>query len=199
MGEVTCTVFFKEKQHKDLVLPDNVPVHLLANSVALALGLPVGERLFYELFSLDNENFVRIQGTRTLQQAYVTNGELLKLALELEEKDNFGLLVVNKNLQFKLRENNVLGRQMRDNLVDIDLTPLDINTVVSRRHAIITRLNDRYFIKDAGSKNGSYVNEHRIPYDQSVTLQNKDVIYLGTPGKGVRLIFSTRLVKGENN
>lgn len=189
MGEVTCTINYKEKDHRDLVLPDNIPAHLLANSVALALGLPVGERLFYELLSLEKDSFVRIQGTRTLQQAYVTNGDQLKLALELEEKDNLGYLVADRANRFKLRENNVIGRQMRENLVDIDLTPLDINTVVSRRHAIITHLNNRYLIKDAGSKNGTYINDARIPAEQSVTLQSKDVVYLGSPGKGVRLVF----------
>lgn len=189
MGEVICTMHFKEKGLRDLVLPDNIPVHLLAKSVALALGLPVGERLFYELLSVEKDQFVRIPGNRTLQQAYITNGANLKLGLEVEEKENTGILIANNTTHFKLRESSVIGRQMRDNFVDIDLTALDINTVVSRRHAVITHLKNRYLIKDINSKNGTYVNNERIPAEQSVTLQSKDIVCLGSPGKGVQLVF----------
>lgn len=192
MGNVTCTVHYKENNLKDLVLPDNIPVHLLVRSIALALGLPVNEQLFYELLIQESGAFVCIPGTKTLQQAFVTNGTNLKLDLEVDEKHNTAYLLARNDISFRLRDSAVIGRLTPNAFVEIDLSSLDINKVVSRRHAIISRIKDHYIIKDAGSRNGTFVNEVPIPEGQSVTLRQKDVIHLGSPGKGVQLVFVVR-------
>lgn len=48
-----------------------------------------------------------------------------------------------------------LGRHP-DNDISLD------DITVSRHHVQITRDGDRYFVKDTGSLNGTYVNQHRI-------------------------------------
>ncbi len=54
---------------------------------------------------------------------------------------------------------------------------IDGNTNVSRRHAVITRSYDNYYIEDLGSTNGTYVNGVRITPGNKQILETNDVIY----------------------
>jgi len=84
------------------------------------------------------------------------------------------------------------GEQV-DNILDLgDLTVIgrrrDCNIVlpdnsVSRQHARIRREGDRYFIADAGSTNGTLLNEE--PLIKEEPLQDRDEICVGT----YKLIF----------
>lgn len=49
---------------------------------------------------------------------------------------------------------------------------------ISRRHSLLTRRGERFFLKDLGSQNGSYVNQVRI--DREVELFPGDELILGT-------------------
>lgn len=65
-------------------------------------------------------------------------------------------------------------------LPDIDLTPVDTNRSVSRRHAKVIRSGDEYhMLEDVGTVNGTYVNEQRIPTGIPVTLHNGDLVKIG--------------------
>ena len=65
-------------------------------------------------------------------------------------------------------------------LPDIDLTPVDIDRSVSRRHAKILRREGRFSIlEEVGTINGTYVNEQRIPTGQPVPLRNGDRLRVG--------------------
>ena len=65
-------------------------------------------------------------------------------------------------------------------LPDIDLTPVDTNRSVSRRHAKIIKANDEYHVlEEVGTVNGTYVNEQRIPTGVPVTLHNGDLVKIG--------------------
>jgi CRP-like cAMP-binding protein len=65
-------------------------------------------------------------------------------------------------------------------LPDIDLTPVDTNRSVSRRHAKVIRSgNDYYVLEEVGTVNGTYVNDQRIPTGVPVTLHNGDLIKIG--------------------
>jgi CRP-like cAMP-binding protein len=65
-------------------------------------------------------------------------------------------------------------------LPDIDLTPVDTNRSVSRRHAKIIRAGDEYHIlEEVGTVNGTYVNEQRIPTGVPVTLHHEDMLKIG--------------------
>lgn len=65
-------------------------------------------------------------------------------------------------------------------LPDIDLTAVDNNRSVSRRHAKIIKTNDDYHVlEEVGTVNGTYVNEQRIPTGVPVTLHDGDLLKIG--------------------
>ena len=65
-------------------------------------------------------------------------------------------------------------------LPDIDLTPVDLNRSVSRRHAkIVKRGNDYCVLEEVGTVNGTYVNDQRIPTGTPVPIHNGDMIKIG--------------------
>lgn len=65
-------------------------------------------------------------------------------------------------------------------LPDIDLTSVDANRSVSRRHAKILRSGDDYHVlEEVGTVNGTYVNDQRIPTGIPVTLHNGDSVKIG--------------------
>jgi len=65
-------------------------------------------------------------------------------------------------------------------LPDVDLTPVDTNRSVSRRHAKIIRASNEYHVlEEVGTVNGTYVNEQRIPTGVPVTIHNGDMVKIG--------------------
>jgi CRP-like cAMP-binding protein len=65
-------------------------------------------------------------------------------------------------------------------LPDVDLTPVDTNRSVSRRHAKILKTGDDYHVlEEVGTVNGTYVNEQRIPTGVPVTIHNGDLLKIG--------------------
>lgn len=65
-------------------------------------------------------------------------------------------------------------------LPDVDLTPVDTNRSVSRRHAkIIKTGNDYHVLEEVGTVNGTYVNDQRIPTGVPVTLHDGDLVKIG--------------------
>jgi CRP-like cAMP-binding protein len=65
-------------------------------------------------------------------------------------------------------------------LPDIDLTPVDTNRSVSRRHAkIIHAQNGYHVLEEVGTVNGTYVNDQRIPTGVPVPLHDGDQVKIG--------------------
>jgi CRP-like cAMP-binding protein len=65
-------------------------------------------------------------------------------------------------------------------LPDIDLTSVDANRSVSRRHAKIICSGNQYFmLEEVGTVNGTYVNDQRIPTGTPVMIHNGDGIKIG--------------------
>ena len=65
-------------------------------------------------------------------------------------------------------------------LPDVDLTPVDTNRSVSRRHAKIIKTGDEsHVLEEVGTVNGTYVNDQRIPTGVPVTLHNGDLLKIG--------------------
>ena len=189
MGEVVCSVIFKKDQKRDLVLPDHIPVYQLVNSMALALNLSLSRKYFYELCQMNNQKLERIPGSRTLQQAFIVHGSTLHL-VQVKESHSPAFMINEQGLKFRLRENTIIGRLTPDNHVDIDLTHLDIEKVVSRRHAAINHVSYHYVIKDLDSRNGTYLNGACLQKGKSVVLHPGDEICFGSLEKGVVLRFS---------
>jgi len=68
-------------------------------------------------------------------------------------------------------------------LPDIDLTPVDTNRSVSRRHAKIIKSGGEYHVlEEVGTVNGTYVNEVRIPTGVPVALHDGDQLKIGLIG-----------------
>lgn len=189
MGEVVCTIHFSESEERDLVLPDNIQVHLLVDSIVKALSLPTEYGQLYDLFQMEGGQSIRIPGSRTLQQSYISNGSEFYILPDDGYQDPPAFLINRSGQKFLLRQNNIIGRYTLEKHVDIDLSALDNNKVISRRHAVITRIMQNYFIKDAGSRNGTYINSQPIPGGQSITLQPGDEVCFGSLTKGVKLRF----------
>ena len=65
-------------------------------------------------------------------------------------------------------------------LPDVDLTSVDANRSVSRRHAkIICSGNEYFMLEEVGTVNGTYVNDQRIPTGTPVAIHNGDAIKIG--------------------
>jgi pSer/pThr/pTyr-binding forkhead associated (FHA) protein len=65
-------------------------------------------------------------------------------------------------------------------LPDIDLTPVDTNRSVSRRHAkIIHAPNGYHVLEEVGTVNGTYVNDQRIPTGVPTPLHHGDMVKIG--------------------
>ena len=65
-------------------------------------------------------------------------------------------------------------------LPDIDLTPVDQNRSVSRRHAKIIRSGEEFCVlEEVGTVNGTYVNDGRIPTGTPVAVHNGDMLKIG--------------------
>lgn len=65
-------------------------------------------------------------------------------------------------------------------LPDVDLTAVDTNRSVSRRHAKIIKSNDDYVVlEEVGTVNGTFVNDQRIPTGVPVIIHDGDLVKIG--------------------
>lgn len=90
-------------------------------------------------------------------------------------KSYLNLNIKNEDLQkaiehFELSDYNSIGREYENDLVLDDV-------LVSRRHAIIIKKNDGFYIEDMKSSNGTYVNDVAVTDD--LKLMDGDVITFG--------------------
>jgi hypothetical protein len=94
--------------------------------------------------------------------------------------------------QFMLSaEESQIGRWDADGGVfpDVDLDSDDPEAKVSRRHARITMVEDKYFVEDLGSTNGTFVNRgKRLPPGTRQPLNDGDEIIVGKTFLRFRLI-----------
>src|SRR5687768_11559840 len=86
---------------------------------------------------------------------------------------------------FSTGEETTIGRAdpVTGILPDIDLTPVDTNRSVSRRHAKIIKSGGEYMVlEEVGTVNGTYVNDQRIPTGVPVAIHNGDLVKIGLIG-----------------
>jgi pSer/pThr/pTyr-binding forkhead associated (FHA) protein len=91
--------------------------------------------------------------------------------LECMLKDDERILV------FRGRRIPLVGKLVvgRDQSCDIVLD----NKLVSKKHALIQKIKDEFFIADMNSTNGTYVNEELVPEGKYVKLEAGDKIKIG--------------------
>jgi ribosomal protein L40E len=75
----------------------------------------------------------------------------------------------------------LLGRldQVGKIFPDIDLTFMDEEKKVSRKHAHILTKNNTFFLVDLGSVNGTFINEMKCDKDKEYPIKNNDVLVFG--------------------
>ena len=65
-----------------------------------------------------------------------------------------------------------IGRDA-DNTISLD------DVMVSRKHAVIQKVKDDYFIEDLGSTNGTFLNGEAVPPGKYMRLTSKDTVRIG--------------------
>ncbi|MFW6138082.1 MAG: FHA domain-containing protein [Spirochaetota bacterium] len=87
-----------------------------------------------------------------------------------KKKEHLGLSYQGKN--YPIVGQITIGRS-RTNDIRLD------DPLVSRRHAMVQKIKDAYFIKDLDSTNGTYVNKTRVPQGKWVKLHRNDIVLVG--------------------
>lgn len=72
----------------------------------------------------------------------------------------------------------VIGRRNVSEIPDIDLSIYDRNNITSRRHALVYKLRDRFYVRNESSKNSLHVNKKAIAKGEDFRLENGDLIIL---------------------
>lgn len=101
----------------------------------------------------------------------VTDSPVGKQLGSIGEYKPASYLVFNKK-KVELVAKITIGRDS-DNDVVVD------NKLASRHHALIQKIKNAYFLKDANSTNGTFVNGVRIPKDKYIKLNPGDKITIG--------------------
>lgn len=64
----------------------------------------------------------------------------------------------------------IIGRACINNIPDLDLSGIDPQKKVSRRHAMIYRIQNEYYIKNLSMKNSLHVNREPVPFNDAVKI-----------------------------
>jgi len=198
MSHVVVTIETPDRERTDLALPMNVPNQVLAQEVGKALGLPE-PRDFVYLFSVKTEDgIVRLSENTTLADAGILDGFILLLQRRERQApvqaapptSAKAYLQAESGQMFALQAAiTTIGRKdlKRGLLVDIDLTPLDLGKIISRRHAAIEQKEDQYLLQDQDSANGTWLNGQRLAPQAASPLKDGDQIVFGH--NGIEMVF----------
>jgi hypothetical protein len=193
MAHVVVSVEYGGHLRRDLALPLNVPVRLLAEVAAQALNQPEKP---YILMRKTDDGLRRLPPNASLGDAGVFCGAMLALQEEKSHAPAPGqgaFLSMETGDVFPLTAaSTIIGRPDPKNgiLVDLDLVPFDVRKIISRRHASIQHRGEEYFVQDEGSVNGTYLNGRRLPPRQEVKLTDGDMLEFGQVSRGgVQMTF----------
>lgn len=104
-------------------------------------------------------------------QTIVTNSPVGQHLDAIGETKPASYLMFNKK-KVELVAKITIGRDSSNSVV-VD------NKLASRHHAIIQKIKNEYFLKDAGSTNGTFLNGTKLPVDKYVKLIPGDKITIG--------------------
>ncbi len=187
MTQVIVTVHFEKSDPLDLSLPWEVPVEQIVEAMEEIFKVHRNVNSTLGLAKLIDNGKQNLSPEETLADANIVFGDQLQLLVH-----GSPYLFLNQGKRYSLDKNLiVIGRTTPQRQVDIDLTDLDTQRVISRQHAAIIRRDEDYFIKDTDSSNGVWVNNRRISTGTLRRLENSDVLQFGG-SRGVELIFGIR-------
>jgi len=88
-----------------------------------------------------------------------------------------------------IKDNILMGRRSPVDGVfpEVDLTDVDTESYISRKHGRITRTDEGFFFEDLGSSNGSFYNGNRLQAHVQQALKEGDCLRLGKTELLVRL------------
>ena len=187
MTHAVVTIEINSNKRVDLALPINVPSRVLANSIAQALKLATGGDVTYTLAVRTEKGMIRALSTATLSDMGVLDGFVLvlqegKRSPSYQENIPYASLRSETDEIFLLDSHTILiGRKdiKHGIMVDIDLTPFDNETFISRRHAKIEKEDEQYYLSDLASVNGTRLNGKRLALKDRILLQDGDTIQFG--------------------
>lgn len=123
------------------------------------------------------------EATQPLEEATFSHEHLLAV-----EVFGFPRLVV------AVERDLIIGRSDAANhyYPDIDLSPYGGQRMgVSRRHALLRRINAELYLADYNSRNGTMINEHRLPPQVLHKLRSNDTLAFGTLRLRIRFISAS--------
>ena len=104
------------------------------------------------------------RGAERLSSAHASQNTILKLVYHGNDKE----------LEFLIDDEDFLiGRNVdaADGVI-----PMNFSRAVSRKHCLITKMNDKYFVQDLKSVNHTLVNGIMIPPYELMELENNDIL-----------------------
>jgi hypothetical protein len=190
MTHAVVTIEIDPQTRVDLALPLNIPSQALADAIAKAQEVDKGGKKNYSLIVRTEGGLVRIPSQSTLGDASVLDGFILQLSQEKSASPSRKIkrnacLETETGQMFALDADSMLiGRKdtKRGILVDIDLSPLDLRRIVTRKHAVLEKKKKQWTLTDLGSANGTWLNGHKLEVHQSYPLQDGDEIVFGRNG-----------------
>ncbi|MGL5649510.1 MAG: FHA domain-containing protein [Clostridium sp.] len=99
--------------------------------------------------------------------------KIFSKASELKKNAILNYFDGEKIVEFQLKNNNVIGRSLENCTITIE------GKTVSKVHAIIKKFDNKYYVLDENSKNGTYINGKRISKNNYFILRDGDEILFG--------------------
>ncbi len=188
MTQVIVTLFFAEKQKKDVALPYEVPAGQLLERLIDALQLETPFEKEYHLAFWNGKKLQEFHSSETLADRKVMYGDYLQI-ISKERAISYAQLIAKDQTAFMLNTKNIMiGRSTPSQKVDVDVTPYDAKKIVSRLHGLIEIEFPKFVYFDQGSLHGSRINGSDLRPNSPYPLRDFDQIQLGGKG-GVELKF----------
>jgi pSer/pThr/pTyr-binding forkhead associated (FHA) protein len=83
-----------------------------------------------------------------------------------------GMYIIFKGGKIPLTSRISIGRDSENSIALDDI-------LASRRHAVILKIKEEYFIEDLGSTNGTFLNGEAVPPGKYMRLKQEDIILIG--------------------
>lgn len=132
--------------------------------------------------------FMSIQYIRTINRLKV---KVIDSQVQISRKSIENVVLLNedkrviKSWNISGKAGLVIGRNVDNNQVDIDLSDLAVFETISEEHAVLNYSNGSWYIEDSDSEWGTGVkkayedNIHYINKSEQIRLEPKDYIYIG--------------------
>ena len=106
-----------------------------------------------------------------MDETIMTESPIGKRLEKIKKKESRCLIFNGKRIT--LTSKIIIGRSSGCDVVIDDM-------LVSREHAEIQQIKSAYFIKDLDSRNGTFVNDKKVPHGKYLKLTPNDTIRLGS-------------------